>query len=237
MIQTVSISFFRFATAAARLWVLGQMGAARLDFRTMPEVGFWKLCGSGAGEGFLPRPNPAVWAILATWPDEPTARRCISEASVYQRWRSRAVESWTVYLGPTAVRGAWSGVTPFEESDGPRDGPIAALTRATVKARAITGFWGRVPKIDEVIGADPNVLFKIGIGEVPWLHQVTFSIWPDIETMNNFARADGPHARAIRAVRENGWFREELYARFAVLGYEGLWNGKAPLGVSERIAA
>ena len=55
--------------------------------------------------------------------------------------------------------------------------------------------------------------------------------------MHDFARADGPHARAIRAVREHGWFREELYARFTVLGHEGLWNGKAPLQGSERIAA
>ena len=50
------------------------------------------------------------------------------------------------------------------------------------------------------------MLFKIGIGEVPLLQQVTFSIWPDTASMAAFARADGPHARAIRAVREGGWF-------------------------------
>lgn len=237
MIQAVSLSFFRFPGPSARLWVLGQMGAARFDFRAMPEVGFWKLCGSGAGEGFLPRPNTSVWAILATWPDHETAQEGVAEALVYRRWRARAAESWTVFLGPTTVRGAWSGVTPFVAGEAKDQGPIAVLTRATVRPRAITRFWGRVPKIDEVIGADPNVLFKIGIGEVPWLHQVTFSIWPDQKTMNNFARADGPHARAIRAVREHGWFREELYARFTVLGHEGQWEGKAPLAAPERIAA
>ncbi|MDU8942436.1 spheroidene monooxygenase [Ovoidimarina sediminis] len=237
MIQTVSISFFRFPSAAARLWVLGQMGAARLDFRRMREAGFFKLCGSGKGEGFLPVPNTAVWAILATWPDADTARDRVNAAPVYRRWRSHASESWTVYLSATSARGAWSGVTPFEVGDAPTDGPIAALTRATVRPKAIAGFWGRVPQIDVVIGADPNVLFKIGIGELPWLHQVTFSIWPDLKTMHDFARADGPHALAIRAVREHGWFREELYARFTVLGHEGLWNGKAPLQGSERIAA
>ena len=79
-----------------------------------------------------------------------------------------------------------------------------------------------------MIGKDPNVIFKIGIGEVPWLHQVTFSIWPDAASMNQFART-GPHAEAIRAVRTEGWFKEELYARFVVLGDQGTWGGASPL--------
>jgi spheroidene monooxygenase len=73
------------------------------------------------------------------------------------------------------------------------------------------------------------VIFKIGIGEVPLLHQVTFSIWPDAEAMANFARGDGPHGRAIRAVREEGWFTEELYARFSIVDDWGTWEGKSPL--------
>src|SRR6056297_3505340 len=69
--------------------------------------------------------------------------------------------------------------------------------------------------------------------EVPWLHQVTFSIWPDKASMNAFARG-GPHARAIRAVREEGWFREELYARFRVEGGAGSWGGHDPLVTLQR---
>ena len=108
--------------------------------------------------------------------------------------------------------------------------PLAALTRATVKPRKVAQFWGRVPNISGVIGADPNVAFKIGIGEVPWLHQVTFSIWPDAQTMAQFARTPGgPHARAIQAVRDGDWFKEELYARFTVTGDSGTWEGKSPL--------
>lgn len=69
------------------------MGAARLAFRRMPEVGFYKLCDSGTGQGFTPKPNTAVWAILATWPDLATARKSIDNAAVYQRWRAHSVES------------------------------------------------------------------------------------------------------------------------------------------------
>jgi spheroidene monooxygenase len=84
---------------------------------------------------------------------------------------------------------------------------------------------------------DGHVAFKIGIGEVPLLHQVTFSIWPDTASMAAFARADGPHAQAIRAVREGQWFSEELYARFRILGDLGSWGGGSPLTRLERQAA
>ena len=106
---------------------------------------------------------------------------------------------------------------------------MAALTRASLRPRATLRFWRRVPDISAMIGTNDDVVFKIGIGELPWLHQVTFSIWPDTEAMARFARADGPHASAIRAVRSGDWFREELYARFRVLGSDGTWQGRQPL--------
>ena len=136
-------------------------------------------------------------------------------------------------MSADTVRGAWSGQTPFEPHETTASGPLAALTRATIKPGILARFWGRVPNISRVIGQDPNVMFKIGIGEVPWLQQVTFSIWPDQAAMDNFARKDGPHARAIAAVREGKWFKEELYARFRVTGSEGTWGGRSPLDATE----
>lgn len=217
------------------------MGAARLDLGRMPEARFWKLCGSGSGEGFTPVPNTQVWAILAVWDDEETARRLTEESPVYQRWRRRSDDAWTVFLGPTSARGNWSGKAPFAaEWPAPETanaGPLAALTRATIKPSALPRFWAKEPDVSRAIGLDPNVIFKIGIGEVPWFHQVTFSIWPDTDAMAAFARKDGPHARAIRAVRDGKWFREELYARFQVLGSAGSWEGLDPLKITERHAA
>jgi len=230
--QTVSLSLFRFDTLAARFWVIGQMAAARLALRRLPDAQFWKLCGSGTGEGFTPRPNWGVWAILAAWPDSATARAAVADAPVFRRWQARADEHWTVFLEPFAARGHWSGRRPFRPEGGP-SGPVAALTRATVRPGRALRFWRRVPDISARIGADPNVIFKIGIGEVPVLHQVTFSVWPDAETMAAFARS-GPHAAAVRAVRDEGWFREELYARFRIAGSLGRWDGGDPLFRSER---
>lgn len=224
----VTLSFFRFARAPARAWALGMMGAARLSLPRVPGIGFWKLCGSGTGEGFTPLPNTAVYAILATWPDVATAHRQTEAAPIFARYRSRADEAWTVILETASARGRWSGQA-FDATGTRLDGPLAVLTRASVKPAVAMQFWRRVPDISGMIGADRNVVFKIGIGEVPLLHQVTFSIWPSARDMTAFAHKGGPHAAAIRAVREGGWFSEELYARFAIRGDHGTWNGASPL--------
>lgn len=229
MTQTVSLSFFRFDTPVSKLWAFAMMGLARAAMARTPDIGFWKLFGSGVGEGFTPVPNTAVYAILATWPDREIAQEQTTNAGVFARYRARAAESWTVFLSTTSSRGEWSGQSPFSPETAPMQGPLAALTRATLRPKVALKFWQEVPDISGVIGTDRNVIFKIGIGEVPWLQQVTFSIWPSEKTMAEFARRDGPHARAIRAVRDGDWFREELYARFVVVGDTGTWGGKSPL--------
>lgn len=235
--ETVTLSLFRFPSIPARLWAFGQMALARWGLRRTPDLLQWKLCGSGTGEGFTPVPNTAVYAILATWPSEEIARERIANAPVWKRWRAHAAEDWTIFLAATSVRGQWAGEKPFHAVAEPGEGPLAALTRATVKPKVALKFWGSVPDISKVIGMDEHVAFKIGIGEVPLLHQVTFSIWPDTKTMAEFARHDGPHARAIKAVRDGKWFREELYARFRILGEYGSWGGTSPLKPLERSAA
>ena len=236
MSQTTTISFFRFERWRDRAWALGMMGAARLSMTRIPDLGFWKLCGSGTGEGFTPVPNTAVYAILCTWPDLETAQSRLATEHLFDRYRKRATEHWTIFLATASARGAWSGQQPFSPVLEPKSGPVAALTRATLKPRIAHRFWGQVPDVSRMIGSDPNVMFKIGIGEVPWLHQVTFSIWPGVAEMAEFARSNGPHADAIRAVRDGAWFREELYARFSILGENGTWGGVSPLRRMETAA-
>ena len=229
MNQTTTLSFFRFERWRDQAWALAMMGGGRLAMARIPDLEFWKLCGSGTGQGFTPIPNTGVYAILCTWPDLETAQQRVDQTPLFKRYRNRAKEDWTVFLCPTSARGNWSGVTPFSIASEPESGPLAALTRATIKPKILTKFWGRVPDISAMIGTDPNVVFKIGIGELPMLHQITFSIWPGAAEMAAFARHDGPHAKAIKAVREGDWFKEELYARFSILGDRGTWGGISPL--------
>ncbi|WP_317057436.1 spheroidene monooxygenase [Roseovarius rhodophyticola] len=228
-IQTVSLSFFRFPRGAARLWAFAMMGLARPSLRRVPDIGFWKLCGSGTGEGFTPIPNTGVYAILATWPNLKVAQERTDSEYIFKRYQAKSEENYTLFMSTLSARGIWSGAAPFDSNPVSDTGPIAALTRATISPLAALSFWRRVPDISSVIGQDPNVAFKIGIGEIPLLHQITFSVWPDTHVMANFARKDGPHARAIKAVRDGNWFREELYARFRILDSRGTWHGRDPL--------
>lgn len=239
VISVATLSLFRFDTLGARLWVIGQMALARRRSLWAGRAQFVKLCGTGTGEGFTPKPNWQVWAIFAVWPDEATARAEITTHPVYARWRDTAAANWTVFLAPTSARGSWGRINPLPDPvpAAPTSGaPIAAMTRATVRLRHALAFWRTVPDISTVIGDDQNVMFKIGIGEVPLLHQVTFSVWPDADSMARFARRDGPHAQAIRAVRDGNWFSEELYARFQVLGTSGAWGAGDPLARARRAA-
>jgi spheroidene monooxygenase len=224
--QSVTLSLYRYGPISDRVWAFAQMGLARWGMARLPGQTFWKLLGSGQGEGFTPVPNTAVYGVLCVWDDAEAARAGLARP-VFRRFARRAAETCTLHLRPLSARGRWSGAAPFRpEADGATPGPLAALTRGTVRTRDLMDFWRRVPDISRMIGDNRDVRLKIGLGEVPFLHQVTFSIWPDAEAMARFARVSGPHAAAIRAVRDGDWFAEELYARFAVSDATGVWEGR-----------
>ncbi|SOB90736.1 spheroidene monooxygenase [Rhodobacter sp. JA431] len=226
-----TLSLFRFEGTSHLPWLMSQMVFARRPLHAEPRLRFFKLCGSGTGEGFTPKPNWHVWAIMSAFANEEDAQGVIHDNPVWQNWRKHSDEQLFIHLSPTSSRGSWGGRNPFipEPDVDPGEGPVVALTRAAIKPHMATRFWSRVPDISQKVGTDPNLIFKIGIGEIPLFHQVTFSIWPDVKAMSQFARGDTPHGRAIRAAREQGWFTEELYARFRLLGIEGTWLGKNPL--------
>ena len=228
--QIVVISFFRFKGIFQKIWAFSQMGFARKKLKNIKEISFFKLFGSGTGEGFTPYPNTSVYAILSVWNDLNIAEKSILEREIYEKYRAKSVENWNVFLTPISSKGYWDKINPFDpikKETVLEEKMLAALTRATIKPKIMLKFWSRVPAISKVIGNDKNVLFKMGLGEIPWFHQVTFSIWPNAESMSNFARKDGPHAKAIKSVREGNWFSEELYARFKVEKAIGKWCGKS----------
>jgi hypothetical protein len=121
--------------------------------------------------------------------------------------------TWTC-SGALFRAGAMVGAHPFAPSPwrAPAAGPVAALTRATLSPAARAAVLGAGARHFGRIGADPNVMFKIGIGEVPLLHQVTFSIWPDA-AHGRFCPHRPPCRGHPRRARPKAG-SEELYARF-----------------------
>ena len=221
--QTVALTLNRFDASGA-LWMLPRMQTSKRPIRALDGHLFTFLMGTGGGAGFSTRPNLKVWTLLSAWRDGASSLAALDAAPFAAR-RERAIETMTLFLAPLSSRGAWGG-HGFEPGDDPHpDGPVAALTRASVRARALAPFWRRVPAISDSLVAGSEARLALGMGEVPYLHQVTFSVWDDVAAMRRFA--SGPaHGEAARRVYEHGWFSEELFARFRVLGATGAWNGR-----------
>jgi heme-degrading monooxygenase HmoA len=114
-------------------------------------------------------------------------------------------------------------------SQPPNARPVAVLTRATIRIKRLRAFWGAVPATTRELDAAEGLVASIGTGEAPWLRPATFSIWRDEIAMRRFAYRAAAHREAIRRRTEEGWYAEELFARFVPIKSEGSWGGRDPL--------
>jgi hypothetical protein len=117
---------------------------------------------------------------------------------------------------------------------------VAAVTRARLRLRRAGEFWRAAPPVAADLAARPGLLFTSGIGEWPVGVQGTFSVWESAGALTEFAYRGAAHRAAIRQAAARGWFAEELFARFAVLGASGTVDGRDPLrdaGWGERVAS
>ncbi|MEM5471722.1 spheroidene monooxygenase [Hoeflea sp. AS60] len=222
----VTFSLFRFATLRKRLWAFSQMGLAKPGLSATPDLSFFKLMGTGSGAGFSTRPNFGVYTLLAQWPSLDIARERIASASSLSGYRSNADQMATLYLEPVSTRGNWDGHHfPIAEGAGNQTMPVVALTRASIRPSKLIRFWSKVPAISATVEAENMRQFMIGTGEIPWLHQVTLSVWQSIEAMESFSRNSATHGEAVRCAYSENWFSEYCFTRFNLLSTEGQWQG------------
>lgn len=73
------------------------------------------------------------------------------------------------------------------------------------------------------------MIVSLTIGEAPFFRQATFSIWDNLESMKEFAYNSAEHLDVIRKTRQEDWYSEELFARFALISASGNLNGKDPM--------
>jgi hypothetical protein len=95
--------------------------------------------------------------------------------------------------------------------------------------RTALRFWRAVPPVSADLHAGPGLRFALGVGEAPIGLQGTFSVWDSVDALNAFAYGRPAHAEAIRRTATEGWYAEELFARFAVLSAAGTVRGRDPL--------
>jgi hypothetical protein len=227
MSQIVTLSFFRFTKAADMWWGFKQMGLAPAELAKVSGLSFYKMLGSGRGNGFSIWPNLGVYGLLGVWESEQYAEAFFEQHPLFQAFQTRTTELWSVYLQTAKVHGTWDGRAPFMENvPFQPDAPVAVLTRASIRTRRLWQFWRFVPSVSQAMWREhqEGLLFSVGIGELPLVQQATFSIWQNSALMQAYAYQGKLHSAVVRKTRELNWYKEELFARLHPYRYEGSWQ-------------
>jgi len=210
---------------------VARMALDRRHLRTSPAR-FWKLLGTGDGRTFTPRDaDPGHWATLTTW-DDPADAAAFERSPAVAAWDRLAHERLRVEMVPVAARGRWSGRAPFGEPEPRRgttaDGPVASITRARIRLGRGRAFWRAVPPVSTDLQQVPGLRLAVGIGEAPVGLQGTFSLWDDAASLRDFAHRRAAHRDVVERTAREGWYAEELFARFTVRDLAGTYRGATP---------
>lgn len=228
--QVVTISFVRYRGWGNRWWAFKQMGLAAENFQQVPGLQFFKMLGSGGGNGFSIWPNLGVYGLLSVWDNEASARQFLADHPAVAAIRQTADEVWTVFMCTFMAHGAWDKVSPFVvNAKREDDAPVGVITRATIYTKYLWRFWRFVPRVSRSVEGREGLLFSVGIGELPLVQQATFSLWKNSHAMKAYAYQSEYHREVVKRTRELGWYEEELFARFKPYATQGSWYGKDPL--------
>lgn len=224
----VSFHLVRDRSVAAALWRLARQRAA---LRRVPGVTFVRVLGTGRGDDTGPSVDPRRTAVLAVWSGVGAHDAFMARHPLAVSWR-RAPESWHCLLQPLRHRGSWGGEAPFGPPPGTaaphHDGCVVVVTRASIRLRAVPGFVRAGRSLRRSAADADGCLAVVGIGDVPMLRLGTCSVWADADHARAHAE-ERAHADVAATSRRDGWFTEELFARFAPIASCGAWDGADPL--------
>lgn len=195
------------------------MALFRVPLWLNKKIHFWKLLGSGKNGTFDTRPDLRQWALLFT-----TTERVIDlPAFIDSYWKFFKCDMKRFTMQPISGHGSWGGKSPFKnllmQSD--YGGPVAVLTRATIRVKRLKDFWSHVDSVAEKMVLSEGFILSYGIGELPWLKQATFSVWGDLASMKQFAYTMKEHSDVIHKTRSENWYKEELFVRFRIISVQG----------------
>ena len=177
---------------------------------------FWRLLGTGRGSDTGVGVDPRRTALFALWDDDAALDTFLARSPIARRWRD-ADEAYTVRLRRLGGHGTWRGVAVLDgmaaatdgaDADaGAEPGPVAVLTRATVRVRHWPAFIGAGRRVSAEVAAAPGLLAVVGIGEAPVGRQATFSLWRSTADAHAFAYGRPDHLDAVRRTRAEGLVR------------------------------
>jgi hypothetical protein len=215
------MSFFQYDSWGQRWWAFKQMVKVIPLLKKVEGLTFSKLLGSGGKQGFGILPNWGLYGLLCVWESPSAAHDFFSHHPIFLEFKSKSVSYQHIFLNSLSSHGKWDGQEPFANPKQKTEGKIAVITRAKIKLSKLWQFWRFVRSASMDMRGKDGLIFSIGIGELPLIRQATFSIWESTEKMTQYAYKSQQHKQVIQKTREQGWYSEELFARFAVVGTEG----------------
>ena len=224
VIKSQVTQLYLFSFTQNKFWAFKQMGVGFPSLRNVPGLSFFKLLGTGAGQGFSLKPDFSTYALLAVWEDQAAADHFYQSNPLIKSYREKASSIRRLSLANTASHGLWSGLNPFvpTTTQQTKNLPVAIITRATLRPQRLLSFWRAVPKASKAIEAAHGVLYYKGIGEWPFIQQATISIWNSLEEVMQFAYKDNAHKQIVKQTKKERWYKEDLFARFLVINDQQL---------------
>lgn len=222
--QVTTISFFYYK-GKQKWWAFRQMKTALPQLNKIKSLQFFKMLGSGGGNGFSILPDFSVYAVFCVWDSYEAAKGSLNKEVPFQDMQARSSHYLHVYMKASRSKGEWSGRNPFNEVVEYKEGqPIAVLTRASIAHNKLFSFWKNVPKVSKRLQAyDEVLIFSKGIGEMPVIEQATFSIWQSRKKMLEYAYQGKKHQEIIRKTRELQWYTEEMFVEFVLFEIDHQW--------------
>lgn len=223
-VGTVAVFLLADIAPRHRLWGYARFVIGRFVMRGVSGLVMSKVMGSGDGGGFGLKPSSSRQALFCLFTDEASADTFLTSPTA-QAYAQRSQEFCSAKLRAYSCKGAWSGQSIAVTASTPQEGPIATLTRASIRPLSALRFWRMQPASEVSLNAASGCLLATGVGEAPFFRQATFSLWTSTAAMDAYART-GAHLAAIRAAHDGAFFSESMFARFVPLSLTGKWRGR-----------
>lgn len=215
------------------------MALHRLSFWLNKNISFYKLLGCGKNGTFDKNPDWQQWGILAVQKKDIDIN-CLNKENIIRNLHGTFInkwllffncETWTILLQPMEGHGKWDNKEAFGvlAKQSAYNGIIATLTRATIRISKLKAFWQNVAGAANEMAAAKGFITSVGIGEMPYIKQATFSIWQSRDDMKAFAYQMHQHTAIIQKTRKERWYSEDMFVRFKPLKTFGTIKGNDPL--------
>lgn len=210
----------------ARGWGFSRYILGKRPFRNTPGLQFCKVLGSGYNGGFSTKPSLTKQGFFCVFDSAHNAALFEESSSLLKAYQDHAHEFFLASVQAYSSRGSWSGFSmSCADPNPPINGPIASLTRASIRPSKAKQFWQKAKPAEDAITTASGKILTAGVGEAPYFRQATFTIWNNAQSLDHYAQ-QGAHLSAIKAAYGQAYFSESMFTRFRVIKAQGIWQGK-----------